>query len=298
MRNYKRAVRPGFTLYHEDLELLLHLPMKQFKAFIMGLMCYSMSLARGETPIEPEMTGWALNIWPIIIRKIERDHEEYVDKCERQRLRKLGGTAVVHGHPRSLTETENVTETETVTEAGTETGAVTEAPAACGEADAPAPVSKASRWKERPVRDGQGNHDARPAFIPPTVEEVRAFCQEEGCIFDARHFVDYYASKGWMVGSTPMADWRAAARRWFIREQQFTRERGISPLEWTGLEMERASEMTKPKPRDPAIDQANAVVAQWRSVQSPEEAPLEGEELEKRLAMVRRMMRDAGMDMV
>ena len=31
---------------------------------------------------------------------------------------------------------------------------------------------------------------------------------------DAQGFVDFYASKGWMVGASQMRDWKAAVRRW------------------------------------------------------------------------------------
>ena len=51
-------------------------------------------------------------------------------------------------------------------------------------------------------------------FVPPTVEEVRAYCNERGSGVDAERFVDFYASKGWVVGKTKMKDWKAAVRGW------------------------------------------------------------------------------------
>jgi hypothetical protein len=51
-------------------------------------------------------------------------------------------------------------------------------------------------------------------FSPPTVDEVRAYCQERGNKVDANRFCDFYASKGWKVGSQPMKDWKAAVRTW------------------------------------------------------------------------------------
>ena len=51
-------------------------------------------------------------------------------------------------------------------------------------------------------------------FIPPTVDEVTAYCQERGNGLDPEAFVDFYASKGWMVGKNPMKDWKAAVRTW------------------------------------------------------------------------------------
>lgn len=51
-------------------------------------------------------------------------------------------------------------------------------------------------------------------FTPPSVDEVAAYCRERGNGVDAQRFVDFYASKGWRVGSSGMRDWRAAVRNW------------------------------------------------------------------------------------
>lgn len=51
-------------------------------------------------------------------------------------------------------------------------------------------------------------------FTPPTVAEVRAYCQERKNNVDAERFVDYYTANGWKVGKNPMKDWKAAVRTW------------------------------------------------------------------------------------
>ena len=51
-------------------------------------------------------------------------------------------------------------------------------------------------------------------FIPPTVEEVEAYCRERNNSVDAENFVDFYESKGWIVGKTKMKNWKAAVRTW------------------------------------------------------------------------------------
>lgn len=51
-------------------------------------------------------------------------------------------------------------------------------------------------------------------FTPPTVEEVRAYCEERGSAVDPERFVDYYSSNGWKVGRNSMRDWKAAVRTW------------------------------------------------------------------------------------
>lgn len=57
-------------------------------------------------------------------------------------------------------------------------------------------------------------------FQPPTVDEVRAYCQERGNSVDPARFVDFYASKGWLVGKSKMKDWRAAVRSWERSDSQ------------------------------------------------------------------------------
>ena len=51
-------------------------------------------------------------------------------------------------------------------------------------------------------------------FRRPTVDEVRAYCQERHNSVDAEQFVDYYESTGWRVGRNPMKDWKACVRTW------------------------------------------------------------------------------------
>lgn len=52
------------------------------------------------------------------------------------------------------------------------------------------------------------------AFCPPTLEEVKAYCEERNNSVDAERFIDFYAAKGWMIGRNKMKDWKAAVRTW------------------------------------------------------------------------------------
>lgn len=59
-----------------------------------------------------------------------------------------------------------------------------------------------------------GNKSTRKRFTPPSVDEVRAYCQDRQNVVDPQRFVDYYSSNGWMVGKNKMKDWKAAVRTW------------------------------------------------------------------------------------
>ena len=48
----------------------------------------------------------------------------------------------------------------------------------------------------------------------PSLDEVKAYCQERGNNVDAEAWYNFYSSKGWMVGKNPMVDWQAAVRTW------------------------------------------------------------------------------------
>lgn len=69
-----------------------------------------------------------------------------------------------------------------------------------------------------PDPGSNGSRKPRDRFKPPTVGEVRTYVAERGSRIDAQTFVDHYAAKGWLVGKTPMKDWRAAVRTWESRE--------------------------------------------------------------------------------
>ena len=50
---------------------------------------------------------------------------------------------------------------------------------------------------------------------------MRAYILEKGYSVDAESFVDYYTSKGWVVGKSPMKDWKAAIRTWNKNHAKF-----------------------------------------------------------------------------
>lgn len=70
-------------------------------------------------------------------------------------------------------------------------------------------------------------------FVPPSLSEVKAYCQERNNGINPEQFIDFYESKGWFVGKNKMKDWKAAVRNW---EQRRKEERGendrVQKTEW------------------------------------------------------------------
>lgn len=51
-------------------------------------------------------------------------------------------------------------------------------------------------------------------FSPPTIDEVKAYCQERNKGVDPERWYNHYTANGWMVGKNKMKDWKAAVRTW------------------------------------------------------------------------------------
>lgn len=75
-------------------------------------------------------------------------------------------------------------------------------------------------------KGNKGNKEIKEGrFTPPTLSEVQAYIEEKGYHVDADSFIDFYASKGWMVGKNKMKDWKAAVRTWEKRNVGNSKER-------------------------------------------------------------------------
>jgi hypothetical protein len=51
-------------------------------------------------------------------------------------------------------------------------------------------------------------------FVKPTVAEIIQYCEKTNKHVDAERFWNFYESKGWKVGKSPMKDWKAAISNW------------------------------------------------------------------------------------
>ena len=60
----------------------------------------------------------------------------------------------------------------------------------------------------------KGTREKGTKFTPPTVEQVKDYCNKRGNAVDPEAFTAFYTSKGWKVGKSAMKDWKAAVRTW------------------------------------------------------------------------------------
>lgn len=57
-------------------------------------------------------------------------------------------------------------------------------------------------------------------FKAPSVGEVEAYCESRRNGIKAEAFVDYYETRGWMVGKHKMKSWQSAVRTWENRRKE------------------------------------------------------------------------------
>lgn len=57
-------------------------------------------------------------------------------------------------------------------------------------------------------------------FKKPTIDEIKTYCLERKNTINAEQFFDFYESKGWKIGNSPMKDWKASVRTWEKKERE------------------------------------------------------------------------------
>lgn len=79
----------------------------------------------------------------------------------------------------------------------------------------------------------------KKSFVKPSVEQVAAYCKERENYVNAEDFVNFYESKGWVVGKAPMKDWKAAVRTWEQKDGRKRKGVTLGVGEWIDAQGER-----------------------------------------------------------
>lgn len=82
------------------------------------------------------------------------------------------------------------------------------------------PLSGKERKGKEEICDDSENSPKKTRFVKPSISEVEAYMEERGkvlahdCQSQAEKFWNFHESKGWIIGKSPMKDWKAAVRTW------------------------------------------------------------------------------------
>ena len=209
-------MRESFVLHAEYIE---DLPEELKGAFLRYIYEY------GINETEPEFSGLELTVWLKIKRRIDDDvsaYERKVSNLKQNRNRTATGA-------KSTAPTDNRTDTER-TPNGHRTENTTEEEKPNGDRADSVSVN-VSVNDSVDVSDSVNVAEAKPAepalarkrFVKPELEEIREFCFEKNINIDVDRFFNYYESKGWKVGVSPMKDWKAAVRNWAKNDSLYSR---------------------------------------------------------------------------
>lgn len=178
-------MKDSFVLYTKYLDNIQALSMEQRGMLFTSLMLY----ASGQEPEEMDpVTAMAFSF---IKSQMDKDIEKYNETCaKRSEAGKLGG------RPKKQEEAKK----------------------ANGFSENQKKQGKAKKADNEYEYDNDNDllkeNTKRKVFTTPTVDDVRAYCLERNNKVDPQQFVDFYESKGWMIGKNKMKDWKAAVRTW------------------------------------------------------------------------------------
>ena len=176
-----------FTFYRSYYEALKNLPKRDQTVVLMAVIGYALD----ET--EPLLSGVPLSVFTLIRPTLDSGRNK-----ARNRMNKLKTN-----QEQTCKEGEKEVESEREVEGEKESEKESEN-------DSYTPPTPSPRGKR---------------FSPPTVDEVRAYCQERNNGVDPESFVAFYASKGWKIGQSPMKDWKQAVITWEKRRKQEGKEK-------------------------------------------------------------------------
>lgn len=206
--------RKQFTWYRSYYDALKELPAEEFRDIVLAVCAYALD---GE---EPELSGVARSIFTLIRPTLEvgRSRAENRSRTEQTSL-----SAEQTGNRPEQTKNKP----EQTQNKRKQTG------------NKPEQTSK-EKEKEKERESENDSYCSPPPpsgpkrFVPPTLAEVQSYVAERQSPVDPQGFIDFYASKGWMVGKTPMKDWKAACRnaetweRWSRTEASAPPKKGLA----------------------------------------------------------------------
>ena len=183
--------KPGVMFYFDIRPCIKRLTLEEKGVLFEAILDYA------ELGVVPELDGVLGVAWDFIQPKLDRDSGQYDRKVEQKQyavfvreVKKSGGIPPTFEEWRGISDIERYP-TSTLTSTST---------------------SKEDMVADKPP--------TRHKFSPPTVNEVKTYCQEQGYSVDAERFVSYYESNGWMVGRNKMKNWQVAVRNWNGKEQK------------------------------------------------------------------------------
>lgn len=215
--------RKQFTWYRSYYDALKELPAEEFRDIVLAVCAYALD---GE---EPELSGVARSIFTLIRPTLEVGRSKAEN---RSRAEQTSISAEQTGNKPEQTKNKPEQTQNKRKQTGNKPEQTRNKPEQTRK--------EKEKEKEREKESENDSYCSPPPpsgpkrFVPPTLAEVQSYVAQRQSPVDPQGFIDFYASKGWMVGKTPMKDWKAACRnaetweRWSRTEASAPPKNGLA----------------------------------------------------------------------
>ena len=222
--------RKQFTWYRSYYDALKEIPAEEFRAIVLAVCAYALD---GE---KAELSGVARAIFTLILPTLEAGRSKAEN---RSRAEQTSLSAEQDSNKREQTDNKPE-QTENKPEQKENKPEQTENKQEQTDNKPEQTRKEKEKEKEREKERENDSYCSPPPpsgpkrFFPPTLVEVQSYVAERQSPVDPQGFIDFYASKGWMVGKTPMKDWKAACRnaetweRWSRTEASAPPKKGLA----------------------------------------------------------------------
>lgn len=212
--------RPGLLLYFDVLPALDKLPHAAVGELLLAALHYA------KEGVEPSFGDASLGFaWAFLRPSIDRDGAAYNEKQKRgdwlvycRQCKKGGVDALDFDTWRERVDNGTL-----------------QTPTAPIPTTTPSPTPSPTTT---PNNIGTDKPSAR--FCPPSVGDVKTYCDEKGYHVDAEQFVAFYEAKGWYIGKNKMKNWKQALVTWEKRgesrgniQQRTVRQQPGDDRDWT-----------------------------------------------------------------
>lgn len=179
--------REYFKCFHSYKDKCKKLSDQELGRLFRALMEYS------ESGTAPDLTGRESIAFDFIADEIDRDKSAYADTCRKNKENgsKGGKRTVAVGSEREREEPK-VSETD-----------------------------KVEGIRKKVLKERHSKECPKKIFTPPSVEEVREYCEQRNNNIDPEYFVAYYASQNWIkANGEPVQDWKQTIITWERKERE------------------------------------------------------------------------------
>mgnify|MGYP005786596299 CR=1 FL=1 len=184
-------MRSSFVLYAEYMEHIELLNMEQRGELFTAIFLYT------STGQVPELDGATAMAFSFIRKQLDKDQKKYDETCKkRSEAGKLGGRPKANGSSEKAKKANGFSEKQMK-----------------------AKKADNDNENDNDLKESTLKSAKEKRFAPPTLDDVMGYCREKGYEIDCERFIDFYESKGWMIGKNRMKDWRAAVRNWVRQEK-------------------------------------------------------------------------------